>query len=415
MANFDTLTETFSLGLSDQLITRKQGELTDKKVAASTVKAALADDAATVKTKYESNSDTNAFTDAHLTKLNGIATGAEVNVNADWSASSGDAQILNKPTIPTSTTQIAEGTNLYFTTSRANTSPAGQYAIAQTCELYVGASATAGGVDPDIVIVNPNLTDVGFVGIAPYKGSKVGLYDTSSSVWELRDVVATGMSLAGLTSGVVYDLYLGFVGSALEFQSVAWSVSGAGTSTRNVTPNYVNGVPLLPSDQRYRLVGTFYTSGTGTTSDNLQNRLVSNVVHKRWKRVSISFNPTDYTFGVSGVIREFGNGVSQRIHICSADPTPVSVGANISITSSGSLPTWEASCRIGVNSITVQSGTYSLAVFQTQQQRVSASFSGLIRTGYNYLAVLETGHDGDNVTTNDPLMLNSLMDGMVFL
>ena len=31
---------------------------------------------------------------------NGVAAGAEVNVNADWNATSGDAQILNKPTIP---------------------------------------------------------------------------------------------------------------------------------------------------------------------------------------------------------------------------------------------------------------------------------------------------------------------------
>lgn len=35
------------------------------------------------------------------TKLNGIAAGAEVNVNADWNAESGDAQILNKPTLAT--------------------------------------------------------------------------------------------------------------------------------------------------------------------------------------------------------------------------------------------------------------------------------------------------------------------------
>ena len=35
------------------------------------------------------------------TKLNGIAAGAEVNVNADWNATKGDALILNKPTIPT--------------------------------------------------------------------------------------------------------------------------------------------------------------------------------------------------------------------------------------------------------------------------------------------------------------------------
>lgn len=42
----------------------------------------------------------NDFTDALKTKLDGIQAGAEVNVNADWNATSGDAQILNKPTIP---------------------------------------------------------------------------------------------------------------------------------------------------------------------------------------------------------------------------------------------------------------------------------------------------------------------------
>lgn len=34
------------------------------------------------------------------TKLDGIASGAEVNVQSDWNATSGDALILNKPTIP---------------------------------------------------------------------------------------------------------------------------------------------------------------------------------------------------------------------------------------------------------------------------------------------------------------------------
>ena len=42
----------------------------------------------------------NDFTDALKTKLDGIEAGAEVNVNADWNAVSGDALILNKPTIP---------------------------------------------------------------------------------------------------------------------------------------------------------------------------------------------------------------------------------------------------------------------------------------------------------------------------
>ena len=44
---------------------------------------------------------TASFTTADETKLDGIAAGAEVNVNADWNAVSGDAQILNKPTLGT--------------------------------------------------------------------------------------------------------------------------------------------------------------------------------------------------------------------------------------------------------------------------------------------------------------------------
>lgn len=41
----------------------------------------------------------NDFTSEEKAKLAGIATGANVNVNADWNAASGDARILNKPNL----------------------------------------------------------------------------------------------------------------------------------------------------------------------------------------------------------------------------------------------------------------------------------------------------------------------------
>lgn len=47
---------------------------------------------------------TNDYTTTEKNKLAGIEAGAEVNVQADWNASSGDAAILNKPSIPTATT-----------------------------------------------------------------------------------------------------------------------------------------------------------------------------------------------------------------------------------------------------------------------------------------------------------------------
>lgn len=62
--------------------------------------ASLAD--AVAKKHEHANKDvlddtTASYTSEEKTKLEGIESGAEVNVNADWNATSGDAQILNKP------------------------------------------------------------------------------------------------------------------------------------------------------------------------------------------------------------------------------------------------------------------------------------------------------------------------------
>lgn len=56
------------------------------------------------------------FTATEKNKLAGIAAGAEVNVNADWDAVSGDAQILNKPTIPSKTSDLNNDSG-FITTS----------------------------------------------------------------------------------------------------------------------------------------------------------------------------------------------------------------------------------------------------------------------------------------------------------
>lgn len=65
--------------------------------------------ASKIKEQYEANADTNAFSNEEKAKLATIASGAEVNVNADWDAVSGDSQILNKPTLGTaSATNITD-------------------------------------------------------------------------------------------------------------------------------------------------------------------------------------------------------------------------------------------------------------------------------------------------------------------
>ena len=63
-------------------------------VAEANLASALAVDA--VSGKQLSTED---YTTAEKTKLSGIETGAQVNVQSDWNATDGDAKILNKPTL----------------------------------------------------------------------------------------------------------------------------------------------------------------------------------------------------------------------------------------------------------------------------------------------------------------------------
>lgn len=67
------------------------------------------DDAVKNKVDKDGNKvlSTNDYTTAEKNKLANIAAGAEVNVNADWNATSGDAQILNKPTLVSAFTNDA--------------------------------------------------------------------------------------------------------------------------------------------------------------------------------------------------------------------------------------------------------------------------------------------------------------------
>ena len=68
-----------------------------------------------VKLKYESNADTNAFTDSEKSKLSTVETGAEVNTVNSVLGQVGDVDL--------DTDDIAEGlTNQYFTTDRARSS-----------------------------------------------------------------------------------------------------------------------------------------------------------------------------------------------------------------------------------------------------------------------------------------------------
>ena len=147
----------------------------------------------------------NNFTNADVTKLNGIASGAEVNVQSDWNEadSSSDAYIKNKPTIPTE--------NLWYGTS---STAAGTQAKT--------ATTTSG----DFALVTGNMVRVKFDNANSYNGTatlnvdgkgavdiaRVGTTKTTRYYWtagEVVDFVYDGTNFVMSDKGTATTTYYG--------------------------------------------------------------------------------------------------------------------------------------------------------------------------------------------------------------
>ena len=140
------------------------------------------------------------MTQAQASKLDGIAAGAEVNVNADWSAGSGDAQILNKPTlggaaalnVGTTEGTVAAGNDSRFTDARTPTAHAtshksgGTDAIkldelaAPTDVTTLNASTTAHGLAPKATAPASGLINVLAIANGETVRSDKALFDATN-------------------------------------------------------------------------------------------------------------------------------------------------------------------------------------------------------------------------------------------
>jgi hypothetical protein len=132
---------TIALDVGDMLIAEQASAIAEANWTIVSKKL----DAVSIKTSYESNNDTNEFSDAEQTKLSGIDAGAEVNVQSDWNSGSGDSLILNKPNIqytaviPDATSsQTGLATSIHITKLDGIATGANLYALPEASTTVLG-------------------------------------------------------------------------------------------------------------------------------------------------------------------------------------------------------------------------------------------------------------------------------------
>ena len=143
------------------------------------------------------------FTQAEKTKLAGVQAGAEVNVQADWDATSGDSEILNKPDLVEDFTDLND-------TPNSLTGQGGKFvavnSAADALELVDAPSGGGGsGSQPDPVYL-PFTSDVALTPGSP------------ADTWG-----AWGEVIRYTASGSRHILFLGDITA-----TSSWGTSGGG-------------------------------------------------------------------------------------------------------------------------------------------------------------------------------------------
>lgn len=176
-------------------------------------------------------------------KLSGIATGAELNVNPDWNAVSGDAQILNKPT-----TISGYGMTDAYTKTQVDTSLSGKeptITAGTTAQYWRGdkswqalnkAAVGLSSVENTALstwVGSTNISTVGTITNGTWSGSTIGISKGGTNLTALGTV----NQLLRVNSGA----------SALEYFTPTWtSNTGTVTSVSMTVPTglTVTGSPV---------------------------------------------------------------------------------------------------------------------------------------------------------------------------
>ena len=317
-------------------------------------------------------------------KLNGIAAGAEVNVQSDWTATSGDALILNKPTIPSgdavidwtddqsSNFKVINASNYTNTTyNNASTSVAGLMSTADKSKLNdidsgaeINVQSNWNATEGDALILNKPTIPSGNQ-IIDWTASGVGTIHTSNYTDTTYTVGDGGLTQNNFTTTLKNKLDAVIEGAEVNVKS-DWNVTDSDADA------YIKNKPTIPS-------GDAIIDWAADQSSN------SKVIH------TSNYTNTTYTVGDGGLTKNnFTDTLKTKLDGIAASANNYSLPTAASDALGG--------IKVGTNLSIDVNGVLSAA--STTYNNATSSDDGLMSAAhYDKLVAIDDSADVTDATT----------------
>ena len=312
---------------------------------------------------------TKDFTTTLKTKLDGIATGAEVNVQSDWNSSSGDNKILNKPTVPSSLSDLSDVHNA--------TPSDGQVLkwVNAESRWEPGADSTGGGGGGATNL--SNTADGTKLTIESSSGNNTDLPAVTTSAWGVMtdedktklDGIATGATAnAGTVTSVTGTSPIASSGGATPAISISAATTSAAGSMSSTDKTKLDGIASSANNYTHPAVNHIPAGGSSG-----QVLKWSSTGTAAWG----TDNDTTYSVGDGGLTtKDFTTTLKTKLDGIAANAT-ANAGTVTNVT--------------GTSPISVSNGTTTPAI--------SVDLSGYSTTSHNHNSAYAPTAGSSSVTT----------------
>ena len=234
-----------------------------------------------------------------------------------------------------------------------------------------------------VPVTSSDVTAATTLYFSPYNGNQIALYD-GSSAWSIYEFSELSISLSGKTADTNYDVFLYDNSGTLTLELVAWSSSGAGSSTRATAITLQNGVYVKSGSTTKRYLGTIrITSTTGQCEDSETKRFVWNMNNQIARR-EYKADATFHTYAVNAV-RYCNNDSTNKVEFVvgiSGAAMNFGFSASFASSSAGTL----VYAGVGVDAIAL---TFFTGHSRTAPETKIVTQDLSIAAGYHYIAMVE--------------------------
>lgn len=155
----------------------------------------------------------------------------------------------------------------------------------------------------------------------PYTGNLIGLYNGTR--WILHQSNEFSLALGTLTNNLPYDVFCYSNNGVPTLEFLAWTNG----TTRATALTYINGIPVLSTDNTRRYLGTFYTTSPTTTEDSQANRYLWNYYNRVGRIMYVTEATVSWNY-TTAVFRQANNNPANQLNFVvgvEGDPIPVEV------------------------------------------------------------------------------------------